>query len=172
MAMHDGEIAWFSPDPRGIIPLDEFHIPHGLRRTLKKNHFEVRFDTAFEAVMMGCADRFSTWIDDTILSSYCQLHDQGAAHSVEVWLNDELVGGLYGVSLGGAFFGESMFSRATDASKVALVHLVERMRERNFSLLDTQWSTAHLEQFGCLEIPRPRYLRMLEEALETDTTLI
>ncbi len=159
----------FSPDPRGVIPLEEFHIPHGLKRTLKKDEFEIRFDTAFEAVMMGCADRSSTWIDETILSSYCQLHDLGHAHSVEAWFEDELVGGLYGVAFGGAFFGESMFGRKTDASKVALVHLVERMRQCGFQLLDTQWSTPHLEQFGCVEIPRSRYLRMLEAALEVET---
>lgn len=168
MAMHDGEIAWFSPDPRGIIPLEDFHIPHGLKRTLKKNQFEVKFNSSFEAVMMGCADRSSTWIDETILSSYCELHDLGHAHSVEAWLNEELVGGLYGVALGGAFFGESMFSRAADASKVALVHLVDRMKTRGFTLLDTQWSTPHLEQFGCVEIPRSSYLRMLENALKAE----
>lgn len=168
MAMHDGEIAWFSPDPRGIIPLDEFHIPHGLKRTLKKDQFEVKFNSSFEAVMMGCADRSSTWIDETILSSYCELHDLGFAHSVEAWLDGKLVGGLYGVALGGAFFGESMFSQAPDASKVALVHLVNRMRDNGLTLLDTQWSTPHLEQFGCVEIPRSRYLRMLENALKDD----
>tara|TARA_R110002096_G_scaffold100173_3_gene221950 strand:+ start:3779 stop:4384 length:606 start_codon:yes stop_codon:yes gene_type:complete len=168
MAMHDGEIAWFSPDPRGIIPLEAFHIPHGLKRTLKKSPFEVKFNSSFEAVMMGCADRSSTWIDETILSSYCELHDLGYAHSVEAWRNEELVGGLYGVALGGAFFGESMFSRATDASKVALVHLVDRMREKGLTLLDTQWSTPHLEQFGCIEIPRSNYLRMLENALQEE----
>ncbi|MEM0970420.1 MAG: leucyl/phenylalanyl-tRNA--protein transferase, partial [Verrucomicrobiota bacterium] len=170
MAMHDGEIAWFSPDPRGVIPLEEFHIPHGLKRTLKKEPFELRINSAFQDVMLGCADRDSTWIDQSILRSYCELHELGYAHSVETWKDGALVGGLYGVSLGGAFFGESMFSRATDASKVALVTLVQRMNERGFQLLDTQWSTPHLERFGCQDIPRNKYLLLLEKALEIDTT--
>ena len=172
MAMQDGEIAWFSPDPRGIIPLDGFHIPHGLHRTLKKNPFEVRINTRFRQVMLGCADRNSTWIDDSILVSYCRLHEMGYAHSVETWQGHDLVGGLYGVVLGGAFFGESMFSRVTDASKVALVSLVERMRERGFQLLDTQWSTPPLTRFGCVEISRPRYMRLLEDALRADVRFV
>ena len=170
MAMHDGEISWFSPDPRGVIPLDTFHIPHGLKRALRKKPYEIRFDTAFREVMAGCADRDSTWIDDTITASYCELHETGFAHSVEAWKDGELVGGLYGVSICGAFFGESMFSRATDASKIGLVHLVERLNERGFLLLDTQWSTPHLEQFGCEEIPRSRYLKMLEDALDLEVS--
>lgn len=165
MAMQDGEIAWFSPDPRGVIPLDAFHIPHGLRRALKREPFEVRVNTRFREVMLGCADRRSTWIDESILLSYGRLYEMGYAHSVETWAGDELVGGLYGVVLGGAFFGESMFSRATDASKVALVYLVNRLNERGFKLLDTQWSTPHLRQFGCVDIPRFRYLRLLDQAL-------
>jgi len=170
MAMHDGEIAWFSPDPRGVLPLDRFHIPHGLKRTLKKNPFEIRINTAFEEVMRGCADRDSTWIDDSILRSYCRLHEMGHAHSVETWSGGNLVGGLYGVAVGGAFFGESMFSRASDASKVALVRLVERLREREFQLLDTQWTTPHLERFGCTEISRSEYMRRLEAALRVETS--
>lgn len=169
MALSTGEIGWFSPDPRGIIPLDTFHIPHGLKRVLKKNPFEVRVNSAFEEVMKGCADRKTTWIDDTILKSYCELHTRGYAHSVECWQDNELVGGLYGVAIQGAFFGESMFSRATDASKVALVHLVERMNARGFELLDTQWTTPHLERFGCKEIRRIEYLRRLSQALLVDT---
>jgi leucyl/phenylalanyl-tRNA--protein transferase len=165
MAMHDGEIAWFSPDPRGIIPLDTFHVPHGLKRVLRKAPFEVRVNAAFAETMEGCADRPSTWIDEAITRSYRRLHEMGFAHSVETWQDGRLVGGLYGVALGGAFFGESMFSRVADASKVALVHLVERMRERGFRLLDTQWSTPHLRQFGCEDIPRSRYMRLLERAL-------
>ncbi len=168
MALSSGEIGWFSPDPRGIIPLDGFHIPHGLKRTLKKNPFELRVDSAFREVMEGCADRASTWIDDTILNSYCELHHRGYAHSVETWKDGELVGGLYGVAIQGAFFGESMFSRVSDASKVALVHLVERMNERGYELLDTQWTTEHLERFGCVEIPRAEYMRRLNQALRVD----
>ncbi|MFT5468354.1 MAG: leucyl/phenylalanyl-tRNA--protein transferase [Verrucomicrobiales bacterium] len=170
MAMDDGEIAWFSPDPRGIIPLQTFHIPHGLKRTLRKKPFEIRINHDFHAVMKACADRETTWIDNTIFQSYGQLHELGYAHSVETWKDGELVGGLYGVAIGGAFFGESMFSRATDASKVALAHLVERMKERQFQLLDTQWSTEHLTQFGCCEIPRSRYLKMLKSAVEVRTS--
>jgi leucyl/phenylalanyl-tRNA--protein transferase len=170
MGMDGGEIGWFSPDPRGIIPLDDrFHVPHGLRRTLKKNRFEIRLDTAFAEVMRGCAGRRETWIDDTIFKSYVRLHFLGHAHSVEAWRDGELVGGLYGVSLGGAFFGESMFSRAPDASKVALVTLVEKLRERRFTLLDTQWTTPHLRQFGAIDIPRRDYLSRLRRALAVPT---
>jgi len=165
MAMHDGEIAWFSPDPRGIIPLETFHVPHGLKRVLRKESFEVRVNAAFAETMAGCADRASTWIDGSIFRSYQRLHEMGFAHSVEAWQDGRLVGGLYGVALGGAFFGESMFSRVPDASKVALVHLVGRMKEHGFLLLDTQWSTPHLRQFGCEDIPRSRYMRLLERAL-------
>jgi len=165
MAMHDGEIAWFSPDPRGIIPLDTFHIPHGLKRVLKKSPFEIRINHAFAETMAGCADRSSTWIDRAIVNSYTRLYEMGYAHSVETWKDGELVGGLYGVAMGGAFFGESMFSKVADASKVALVHLVQRMSQKGFLLLDTQWSTPHLKQFGCEDIPRSRYMRQLERAL-------
>ncbi len=171
MGMPDGEIGWFSPDPRGIVPLDdEFHIPHGLRRTLKRNPFEIRVNTAFLKVMRGCAEREETWIDGVILASYNNLHSLGFAHSVETWRDGDLVGGLYGVALGGAFFGESMFHKATDASKVALVALVELLRQRGFVLLDTQWTTTHLAQFGAREIPRSRYLGMLERALRCPAT--
>lgn len=169
MAMQDGQIAWFSPDPRGVIPLEQFHIPHGLRRSLKRNSFEIRVNAEFRKVMEGCAARATTWIDDAILFSYGRLHDMGFAHSVETWKDGELAGGLYGVVLGGAFFGESMFSRVPDASKVALVHLVDRLKERGFRLLDTQWSTPHLKQFGCIDVPRTRYLRLLAEALRVHT---
>ena len=161
MAVEDGEIAWFSPDPRSIIPLDAFHVPHGLRRTLKKNRFEIRIDTAFERVMRHCAQRAETWINEEIIASYVNLHREGRAHSVEAWLDGELAGGLYGVALGGAFFGESMFHTVTDASKVALHALVSRLRERGFSLLDTQWTTLHLQRFGVLEISRKNYLERL-----------
>jgi len=171
MAMDNrGEIGWFSPDPRGIIPLDEFHVPHGLRRTLRKERFEVRVDTAFSEVMHGCADRCTTWISAEIITSYEKLFELGYAHSVESWRDGELRGGLYGIAIGGAFFGESMFSRESDASKVALAGLVERLRSRGFQLLDTQWSTDHLSQFGCREIPRYEYLRRLNEALLVTTS--
>jgi leucyl/phenylalanyl-tRNA--protein transferase len=163
----DGEILWFSPTQRGIIPLDErFHIPRGLKKALRKNPFKIRFDTAFREVMIGCAERDGTWIDGVIIESYCALHELGHAHSVECWDADGLQGGLYGVALGKAFFGESMFSRKTDASKIALVFLVERLRERGFELLDTQWMTDHLQTFGGIEIGREKYLRMLGRLLD------
>ncbi len=167
MALEDGEIGWFSPDPRGVIPLDTFHVPRRLQRVVRSDQWTVRVDTHFEDVMRACAERpgEGTWISDEILESYVELHRLGCAHSVEVWRDEALVGGLYGVHLGGAFFGESMFHRVTDASKVALVALVERLRAGGFVLLDTQWTTAHLEQFGAVEIPRKEYLRRLKEAL-------
>jgi leucyl/phenylalanyl-tRNA---protein transferase len=168
MAVEKGEIAWFSPDPRGIIPLDSFHIPHGLRRSLRKNSFEVRVNTAFEAVIRACGERAETWISSEIAQSYLNLHELGFAHSVETWQENQLVGGLYGVSVYGAFFGESMFHRVADASKVALVALVERLREREFRLLDTQYTTPHLRSFGAVEIPRAKYMRLLKQALALD----
>lgn len=162
----DGQILWFSPERRGLIPLDaSFHVPHGLRRALRRQPFELRFDTAFDEVMRGCAGREETWIDPAIHASYTGLHRLGHAHSVECWDADGLQGGLYGVALGGAFFGESMFSRRTDASKIALVALVGRLRERGFTLLDTQWMTPHLRQFGGIEVPRAEYHRLLAAAL-------
>jgi leucyl/phenylalanyl-tRNA--protein transferase len=166
MAREDGEIAWFSPTPRAVIPLEAFHVPHGLRRTLKKKLFEIRFDTAFCEVMNGCARREETWINPEIFESYVNLHRLGYAHSVESWQDGRLVGGLYGVSIGGAFFGESMFHTVTDASKVALYGLVERLRARNYCLLDTQWSTPHLNTFGTVEIPRHKYQALLREAID------
>ena len=165
MGMPEGDIAWFSPDPRGVLPLESFHLPHGLARSLKKNRFEVRYDTAFEAVMRACAEREETWIDEEIVRSYVKLHQLGFAHSVETWREGVLAGGLYGVALGGAFFGESMFHRETDASKIALCALVERLRERQFTLLDLQWVTPHLATFGAIEIPRRAYLKELRAAL-------
>lgn len=164
------DIGWFSPDPRAIIPLDDrFHVPHGLRRALKKNPFEITVDREFEMVMRACAKRREgTWISDEIIGSYCNLHRLGFAHSIEARLGGRLAGGLYGVHIGGAFFGESMFHRATDASKVALVALVERLRAGGFALLDTQWTTPHLAQFGTMEIPRRDYLRLLKKAVALD----
>lgn len=166
MSMENGEMGWFSPDPRAIIPIKQFHIPHGLKKVLRRNPFEIRFNTSFAAIMRGCADRESTWISEMIHRSYVKLHELGFAHSVEVWQDHALVGGLYGVSMGGAFFGESMFSRVPNASKVALATLVSRLDERGYDLLDTQWVTEHLTQFGAHEIPRSTYLHRLAKALE------
>jgi leucyl/phenylalanyl-tRNA---protein transferase len=167
MAMPDEEIGWFSPDPRTIVPLDSFHVPHGLRRERRKLACEVRIDTSFEQVMRACAAREETWINEEIIASYVRLHEIGFGHSVEIWTApNELVGGLYGVAIGGAFFGESMFHRVTGASKIALWALVERLRERRFTLLDTQWLTPHLTQFGAREIPRSLYLHLLAGAVD------
>ena len=168
-AADDPELFWVDPTRRGIIPLDAFHVPRRLKRVLRRGGFEVRCDSAFAAVMHGCAEasetRPSTWINDEILRLYTSLFESGAAHSVECWFDGELAGGLYGVSLGAAFFGESMFSRASEASKVALVHLVARLRVGGYRLLDTQFLTPHLAQFGAVEISRARYHRLLAEAL-------
>lgn len=175
MAMETGEIAWFSPDPRGVIPLEDFHLPARLARVIRRGRFEVRIDRAFETVMRACArrrDDEGTWISEPIIECYVTLHRLGLAHSVETWQNGELAGGLYGVHLGGAFFGESMFHRVTDASKVALAALVDRLRRRSFSLLDVQWVTPHLEQFGAIEIPRENYLQQLGKALARDCTFV
>ena len=162
-----GEILWFSPLKRGLIPLDDrFHIPHGLKRVLKREPFEVRRDSAFRQVIEACGEREETWIDEVIIESYLHLHETGFAHSVECWDEEGLQGGLYGVSLGRAFFGESMFSHKADASKVALVHLVEWLRREDYLLLDTQWMTDHLRQFGGEEITREDYFSLLDEALE------
>jgi leucyl/phenylalanyl-tRNA--protein transferase len=171
MADEQGQISWYSPDPRGILPLDRFHVPSRLRRVIRRGTFRIEIDRAFEEVIRACAEAerdpldTGTWISDEIIESYCALHELGHAHSVEAWSGDRLVGGLYGVALGGAFFGESMFHRVTDASRVALAALVERLRARGFALLDTQWVTEHLQQFGAVEIPRVVYLARLEAAL-------
>jgi leucyl/phenylalanyl-tRNA--protein transferase len=173
MAVAPGEIRWYSPDPRGIIPLDAFHVPARLTRTLRKNPFDIHLDTAFREVIQACAERDDedgNWIDGEIIESYCALHAKGLAHSVEAWRDGRLAGGLYGVALGGAFFGESMFHRVPDASKAALVALVDHLRDRGFVLLDTQWVTDHLRQFGAIEVSRRRYLRLLDEALEIRAT--
>jgi leucyl/phenylalanyl-tRNA--protein transferase len=168
----EGRIEWFSPDPRAIIELDGFHPSRTLLQTCRQGRFEIRVNTAFEAVMRGCAGRDETWICEEIVAAYCRLHALGLAHSVEAWRAGELAGGLYGVSLGGAFFGESMFSRQRDASKVALVALVERMRSRGFGLLDIQFMTGHLARFGAREMPRREYLRRLKAALRIPTAFI
>ena len=168
MAEHrkDACVVWIEPKNRGIIPLDGFHVSHSLRRVIRKGIFDVRVDTAFRDVMLNCADRDETWINDQILDAYCKLFDLGLAHSVECRKDGKLVGGLYGVSLGGAFFGESMFSKETNASKVALCALVERLKAGGFTLLDTQFLTSHLATFGAIEIPQEEYLKRLEPALE------
>lgn len=166
---HDRNVFWVDPKMRGILPLDHFHVPHSLRKVVRKGLFEIRFNTAFEQVITFCAQsvkgRRETWINGEIERVYTQLHRMGFVHSVETWIENRLVGGLYGVALGAAFFGESMFSRATDASKVALVYLVERLRAGGFQLLDTQFVTDHLRRFGATEVPVRQYLVMLEDAL-------
>ncbi len=166
MADEDGEIGWYSPDPRCVFEFDRFHIPHGLKPVLRRGVFEVRVDTAFEDVIQACADRDEgTWISPEIMRVYTELHHLGFAHSVETWRDGRLAGGLYGVAIGGAFFGESMFHRVTDASKVALVALMRRLEQRGFTLVDTQWATPHLQRFGAVEIPRDEYLRRLDRAI-------
>jgi leucyl/phenylalanyl-tRNA---protein transferase len=159
-----GQIGWYSPDPRAIFPLEEFRIPRSLKLTIKKKLFEIRTDTHFEDVMWGCANRDETWISAEIVRSYVRLFELGFAHSVESWRSGRLAGGLYGVAIGGAFFGESMFSAERDASKVALVALVHRLKVHGYQLLDTQYTTPHLLKFGAKEIPRERYLELLQSA--------
>ncbi|AMS42227.1 leucyl/phenylalanyl-tRNA--protein transferase [Aminobacter sp. NyZ550] len=170
----DPEVFWVRPETRGIIPFDGFHVPHSLAKTIRQGHFEIRFDSDFEGVIDACAERragrLSTWINAPIREAYTHLHRIGNAHSVEAWRDGELVGGLYGVSLGRAFFGESMFSRETDASKVCLVHLVQRLRERGFLLLDTQFTTDHLKRFGAVDVPRDKYEKLLAKALLGEAT--
>ena len=159
------EIFWVDPDERGILPLDGFHVSRRLGRTVRAEPFEMRCDHDFAAVMRSCAapteDRPKTWINDALIAAYSDLFRRGNAHTVEAWRDDQLVGGLYGVTLGAVFFGESMFSRATDASKVALTHLVARLRLGGFALLDVQFVTPHLRRFGAVSIPRPRYRQLL-----------
>lgn len=165
MAVEPGRIEWFSPTQRGILPLDAFHIPHGLRRSLKTSHWNATIDMAFSDVISACARRAETWIDEMISASYRHLHDLGYAHSLEIWLDNKLAGGLYGVVIGGAFFGESMFHQQRDGSKVALKVLVDILIHSGFCLLDTQWVTPHLEQFGVRAVPHTTYLALLESAL-------
>lgn len=173
MAHDDGRIYWYAPDPRAILPLDGLHVSQSLRRVIHRGLFEVRFNTAFEAVIAACAapapDREQTWISAEIQSAYVELHRLGFAHSVEAWAGGELVGGLYGVSIRGFFAGESMFSRQRDASKVALYYLVQRLRARGFRLLDVQFVTPHLLRLGAVEVPRQRYLAQLRQALAVAT---
>lgn len=169
----DPTVFWVDPRVRGVLPLETFHVPRKLRKVLRRGEFDVTCDTAFADVIDQCAEtteqRHETWINNEIRTAYIDLHRRGFAHSVECWRDGELVGGLYGVSLGSAFFGESMFSRATNASKVALVHLVARLKSANYRLLDTQFVTEHLRQFGAVEIPCRVYLERLEDAIRYQT---
>jgi leucyl/phenylalanyl-tRNA--protein transferase len=169
-------LQWVDPDMRGVLPLDGFHIPSSLRKVVRRKLFDIRVDTAFADVISACAEsraeRPSTWINKRILDLYIELHTMGHTHSVECWQNDVLVGGLYGVRIGAAFFGESMFSHVPNASKVALVHLVARLKAGGFRLLDAQFTNPHLEQFGIVEMPREIYLRELEKAIATEASFI
>ena len=170
----DTDVFWVQPKLRGVIPLDQFHVSHSLRKRLRKGTYNVTIDTAFAAVMAGCAEstdiRADTWINNRIIGLFTELHDAGLAHSVETWDGDRLVGGLYGLAMGAAFFGESMFCRATDASKVALCHLVGILKAGDFTLLDTQFITDHLKQFGTVEISQKEYLAQLSAALARQGT--
>jgi leucyl/phenylalanyl-tRNA--protein transferase len=167
----DPEIFWVEPDLRGVLPLDDFHISKSLAKTVRRKPFEIRFDNDFDSVIAACGEetqgRPSTWINQTIKALYSNLHRMGHAHTVEAWDGDQLVGGLYGVSLGAAFFGESMFSRRTDASKICLVHLVGRLRHGGFKLLDTQFTTEHLKTFGAIDVPKDEYEHMLAAAMDS-----
>jgi leucyl/phenylalanyl-tRNA--protein transferase len=164
-----GPIAWYSPDPRAIFPLDSFHVPRSVRRMVARGDFEIRTDTAFRDVIVACGEREETWISAEIVEAYVALSALGYGHSVEAWKQGVLAGGLYGIAIGGAFFGESMFSRVSGASKVALVHLVRHLVSRGFLLLDSQFTNPHLVQFGVREITREDYLRVLERALGEKT---
>lgn len=173
MGDEEGDIYWYDPDPRAIIPLDTFHVPKRLARRIRQGGFDMRTDTAFRSVMEACAapalDREQTWITPEIVDVYCEMHALGFAHSVETWIDGELAGGLYGVTLGGLFAGESMFSWQPDTSKIALVYLVERLHANGFVLLDTQFMTEHLRRFGAIEIPRIEYKMRLMHALSAWT---
>jgi leucyl/phenylalanyl-tRNA---protein transferase len=166
----DPAIYWVDPDKRGVLSLDEFHVPRSLQKVIRRARYGITVDTAFADTITACAEpgpgRQTTWINSTIEGLYRDLFAMGHAHSVECWEDDQLVGGLYGVAIGGAFFGESMFSLSRDASKVALVHLVERLRAGGYALLDTQFVTDHLQRFGTSEIPRAKYLRLLARAIK------
>ena len=169
----DGEIHWFSPDPRAVFELDRFHVPRSLASVVRQGRFEIGVNRAFGDVIRACAEREEgTWIDEAIVDGYTRLHALGFAHSVEAYRDGRLVGGLYGVAINGCFFGESLFHRERDASKVALIHLVERLRDRQFELLDVQFVTPHLVRFGAREIPRDEYLRRLALALRVDRKFV
>lgn len=168
MAEHqdDQEVFWVDPSRRGVFPLQDFRISRSLKRAALRGDYEARFDTAFEEVVRGCAERPETWINSQIFDVYAQLHQLGFAHSQEIWVDDELIGGVYGVTLGSAFFGESMFSRRRDASKIALAWLIDRLRLTGFTLFDTQFLTPHLESLGGVEIERQKYLAILEDSVD------
>lgn len=172
MTDRDGTTRWYTADPRGILPLERFHVPRSLAQVVRQNRFQIRIDHSFETVMRNCmsARPDGSWISERLIDVYVQLHRQGHAHSVESWRGGELAGGLYGVSLGGAFFGESMFHHQRDASKVALVHLVDRLRERGYLLLDTQATTQHLRRFGCVDVRADDYMKRLRAALAKQCT--
>ncbi|RAQ95165.1 leucyl/phenylalanyl-tRNA--protein transferase [Thermogemmatispora tikiterensis] len=170
MADSQGQIHWYAPDPRAILEHERLHVSRSLRATLRKGLYEIRMDTAFTEVMRACAAREETWISETFIQTYTELHRLGLAHSVEAWRAGQLVGGLYGVALGGAFMGESMFSRAPDASKVCLVALVEHLKSRGYILHDVQFLTPHLASLGASEIPRRAYERRLRYALQLSCT--
>lgn len=159
------EIIWFNPDPRAILPLDGFHCSRSLRRSIRRSNFQVSIDKDFSSVMAGCAERSETWINAEITKAYERLHRHGAAHSLEIWQNGELVGGTYGVAIGGAFFAESKFHRVTDASKAALYYLVEHLRAKGFSLLEVQFITPHLRTLGAIQIPARDYEQRLQRAV-------
>jgi leucyl/phenylalanyl-tRNA---protein transferase len=159
-----GAINWYMPDMRTIIPLDNFNIPRSARKAIEKKKFEIKFDTNFTEVIMGCSDREETWISQELIDAYKRLRKRGHVHSVETWLNDELVGGLYGVTFRGAFFGESMFSRVSEASKAALIALVNHLKEKDYLLLDVQYMTEHLQMFGAIEITFEEYTKLLHNS--------
>jgi leucyl/phenylalanyl-tRNA--protein transferase len=174
MTDSDGTTRWYTADPRGIIPLETFHVPRSLRQIIRQKRFEIRINYDFERVMRACMEARpeGSWISEQLIAVYTQLHELGYAHSVEAWREGQLAGGLYGVSLGAAFFGESMFHYVRDASKVALVALVERLRERGYELLDTQAATPHLRRFGCIEIRAEDYMRRLKRALSRKCSFV
>lgn len=167
MADSRGRINWYAPDPRAILDYENLHVSRSLRATIRKKIYTIKMDTAFEAVMRYCADREQTWINEEFIQTYTYLHHLGFAHSIEAWHNSKLVGGLYGIAIGGAFMGESMFSYATDASKVCLVTLVEHLRTQGYILHDTQFLTPHLASLGVTEIPRSLYESRLQQAINT-----
>lgn len=171
----DGQVSWYAPVHRGVLPIDTFHVPRRLRRLIRQRRFRITINHNFRGVICACASRSDeegNWISDEIIDSYSVLHEAGFAHSVEVWSGGRLVGGLYGVSLGSAFFGESMFHIETDASKVALCSLVKRLREKGYQLLDVQWLTSHLVQFGAVEILQNEYLERLQFALKRECQFV
>jgi leucyl/phenylalanyl-tRNA--protein transferase len=174
MADAAGRIGWYRADPRGILPLERFHISHTLGQLVRQNHFEIRINHDFARIMRACATGRpdGTWINEEMIQAYVRLHEMGFAHSVEAWLEGQLAGGLYGVSIGGAFFGESMFHLRANASKVALVHLVDRLRQRGYELLDAQAVTPHLQRFGAVTITASRYIQLLRRALDKDCTFV